>query len=215
MVCRVEQSNQLKPTGGNLGHRPICTTTLVGSFIGVSAMEVLDIMTLPLSQGLFALVDGKNYEWLSQWKWSAAKGYSTYYAFRSTGGRKNKHNILMHRIVMGAKKGSIVDHINHNGLDNRKSNLRFCTQAQNQYNQKHRNSSIYSSKYKGVCWDKRKIKWMSTVRFDGKCVFAGYYNSEIEAAKSYDKKARKLFGKFACLNFNEKLAPKPEKLFKD
>ena len=99
---------------------------------------------------------------------------------------------------MDAPKGLFVDHINHDGLDNRKSNLRLCTQRQNNQTQRPRGKT---SKYKGVYWNKRAKKFMASICIDGKKKSLGYFIDEVAAAKSYDKAAKKLFGEFAYLNF--------------
>jgi hypothetical protein len=99
---------------------------------------------IPLTQGKFAIVDAEDFDRLKQYQWHACKCKSTFYACRAEGGR----TIRMHRQIMCAPKGLLVDHIDHNGSNNRKSNLRLCTHAQNCYNQQV--SSTGSSKYKGV-----------------------------------------------------------------
>ena len=152
---------------------------------------------IPLTQGKFAIVDAEDYDRLNRYQWHACKCKSTYYACRVEGGK----TIRMHREIMHAPKGVIVDHINHNGLDNRKGNLRLCTHAQNCYNQ--RASSTGTSKYKGVCWHKCNRKWIARIRCDGKFYNLGDFENEIEAAKAYDDKAVELFGEFACPNFPE------------
>jgi hypothetical protein len=93
-----------------------------------------------------------------------------------------------------------VDHINHNGLDNRKANLRTATRRQNSYNRIHFRKNPYS-KYKGVSFKKRTKKWNVQIRYDGQSRFIGSFDSEIEAAKAYDKDAKKHHGEFAVLNF--------------
>ncbi|MHC4546375.1 MAG: HNH endonuclease [Planctomycetota bacterium] len=102
---------------------------------------------------------------------------------------------------MRAPKGVLVDYINHNGLDNRKSNLWLCTNAQNCYNQ--RANANGTSKYKGVNWHKCSRKWSARIRCDGKFYNLGDFEDEMEAAMTYDKKVKELFGEFACLNFLE------------
>jgi len=148
-----------------------------------------------LTRGKFAIVDPEDYDLLSRCKWCAVKDSNTYYAVRS---RQNKQ-IRMHREIMKVPKHLVCDHINHNGLDNRKNNLRICTKQQNTHNQKPRKTG--TSKYKGVDWNKRQRKWRARIYYESRCHYLGYFNNEIDAAKAYDKKARELFKEFACLNF--------------
>ena len=152
---------------------------------------------IPLTRGKFAIVDAEDYESLDRYKWHANKGSRTYYA-RS---RKNGKMIRMHRVITNAPKGLVVDHINHNGADNRKKNLRICTYAENSHNR--RCGRRGSSKYKGVSRCKKKELFLACIRCDGKHYHLGRFKSEIAAAKAYDKKARELFGQFAYLNFPE------------
>lgn len=92
------------------------------------------------------------------------------------------------------------DHINHNGLDNRKANLRPATRAQNSYNRKKYANNSYS-KYKGVSFKKKGQKWSAQISINNKMKFLGYFHREKDAAKAYDAAARKLHGEFASLNF--------------
>jgi len=154
-----------------------------------------DAKLIPLTQGKFAIVDPADFDELSQYKWTAAKSPNTFYAVRSAQGRQ----IRMHRLITDAPKGLVVDHRNHNGLDNRKENLRLCTRSENARNQ--RPQTGRSSKYKGVCWHKNQKKWLARVYSKGVTYHLGSFNSEIAAAKAYDKKAKELFGEFAHLNF--------------
>jgi hypothetical protein len=105
----------------------------------------------------------------------------------------------MHRQITSAPPGLVVDHINHNGLDNRKDNLRLCTRAQNALNQRPRKGT--SSRYKGVYWHERDKRFYAQISHKGRRYHLGSYKSEIQAAKAYDKKAKELFGEFAHLNF--------------
>jgi hypothetical protein len=150
---------------------------------------------IPLTQGKFAIVDPEDYELLSQHKWHAAKQGSTYYALRKHAGK----HIGMHRQITNAPKGLVCDHINHNGLNNTKLNLRICTQSQNACNQRTRRNK--SSKYKGTHWHKRDKKWHARIKANGRRYFLGYFNNEIDAAKAYDRAAKKHHREFACLNF--------------
>lgn len=151
---------------------------------------------IKLTQGKFAIVDVEDYRMLIQYDWCAANNLCTFYAMR----KENRKNIKMHRQIMNPPPYLFVDHINHNGLDNRKANLRIVTPAQNSRNRvKGKNKK--SSKYKGVCLDKETNKWRSAIRFNRKPIHLGYFESEEDAAKAYDEAAEKLFGEFASLNF--------------
>jgi hypothetical protein len=113
--------------------------------------------------------------------------------------RRKRHTISIHRLVMDAPKGMYVDHINGNALDNRKSNLRLCTNAQNC-----RNTGPYlnnKSGYRGVCWHKRDKQWRAQIKHNGKVIWIGGYQDKEEAARAYDNKALELQGEFANLNF--------------
>ena len=104
----------------------------------------------------------------------------------------------MHRFLLSPKDNEIVDHINGNGLDNRKSNLRLCTPSQN--NQNFRIKKTSKSGYKGVCWHKASKKWRVTIKTVYKQVSGGYFSDKKEAALKYNELASKYFGEFARLN---------------
>lgn len=156
------------------------------------------IRYIPLTRGLHAIVDAEDYEWLSKYKWSvqpAACG-ETWYAKRTYRG----HLVLMHRLIMKPPKGMFVDHINGNGLDNRRCNLRICTPMQNSCNRSKMRGAAY--KYVGVtpCG---KRTYQVTVMHKGKTYREGPFTDEVEAAKARDRLALKHHGPYAHLNFPE------------
>jgi len=150
---------------------------------------------IKLTREQYAIVDDENYRELNRYKWHARYDLhsASYYATR----HKEQIMVQMHRIILNAPRGIQVDHINHNTLDNRIENLRMCTNSQNHMNRKpHKNTT---SKYKGVCLPQNK-KWVAQIHVNKKQVHLGYFELEIQAAKAYNKAARKYFGKFALLN---------------
>jgi hypothetical protein len=144
------------------------------------------MMEIPLSQGKIAIVDDADYGWLSQWKWCAFRSEKElFYATRSesvgVGLNKQRHIRMHHAIIGKPSKGFVSDHINGNGLDNRRENLRHVTHRENCQN-KHCSKS---SRYPGVCWHKHEQKWMARIGVGGKSIFLGYFISEEDAAQKY------------------------------
>lgn len=146
-----------------------------------------DFRLIPLTPGKFAIVDAEDYGWLSLHRWFASKSRATYYAYRYEGGTI----VSMHRQIMRAPKGMVCDHKNHNGLDNRKCNLRLCTNAQNLYNKMPKKGC--ASKYKGVILGNDAKTWRARIGFKGRRINLGYFADEIKAALAYDDKAVELF----------------------
>ncbi len=176
-----------------------CVITLVGSRTPAAAYKLIQ-----LTQGKYAKVDPEHYDWLRKYNWYAHKhkDSNTYYAWSSKSIRGKHKIVVMHRLIMSAKEGEEFDHRNQDGLDNRKQNLRKCTSSQNKANVKKpkcRNES--QSIYKGVCWHKPSSKWRAEITCKKKHYWLGVFDSELEAAETYDKRAKELFGEFACINF--------------
>ncbi len=158
---------------------------------------------IPLSRGGYAIVDPADYERLSEHKWHIVGARGTFYAVRNTGQRIGEKRVVlkMHRAVLEVPDGMFVDHINHNGLDNRRANLRPATQAQNARNRRKVHRDNYHSKYKGLTWYKSQNRWAVRIMVDNKSKFIGYFDNELDAAKAYDTAAKKYHGQFASLNF--------------
>lgn len=154
------------------------------------------------------MIDDEDLEAVSRHKWHMVdtKGNNHEYArtsIKQPDGRLRK--VRLHRFLMQPPSDMVIDHINGNGLDNRRSNLRICTHSQNTMNQKAQVGR--SSKYRGVFRHKTPNKkwdrWRANVQTKGKRFDVGLFVEEEDAARAYDKKAREIFGEFARLNFPE------------
>lgn len=157
---------------------------------------------IPLTQGYVALVDDEDHETLSKYDWFVQKGRCTQYAARKMTLSYNKYcTVYMHRLILGLPIGDKrqVDHINHNGLDNRRQNIRIATSQENHFNR--RTLAISTSQYKGVSWNRNLKKWKSRITINGKETHIGYFDKEIDAAIAYDKVALNEFKEFALTNF--------------
>jgi hypothetical protein len=155
-----------------------------------------DVSYVPLTQGKYAIIDTADLDLVVGYKWHACRIGNTWYARNGGGYHPTK---LMHRVIMGLSPGDpTVDHEDHNGLNNCRSNLREATHAQNMLNCA---SQGGTSRYKGVCWIKDKRRWRARVTLDGVHHYLGYYSDEVEAARAYDAGARELHGSFAWVNF--------------
>lgn len=130
---------------------------------------------IPLNHGYSALVDDEDYDELSRHKWHEYCSNGNYYARRPSPRSWNvkRKPIIMHRIIMGDISGVCYDHIDGNGLNNQKSNLRIATKQQNSWNRKKKKSSL-SSKYKGVWMDIGCIRWRTGISMNGKRVYCAF-----------------------------------------
>ena len=149
---------------------------------------------IKLTQGKFAQVDDADFEWLNQWKWFAAKRKHTYYAGRIIS-KPFQDTILLHRFIMDTPKGVEVDHVDHNGLNCQRHNMRNCKHSQNVANK----IPSGRSKYLGVFYNGNYIR--AHIQVNGNKIHLGYHATEENAARAYDKAARIHHKEFANLNF--------------
>ena len=148
--------------------------------------------TIPLTQGLEALVDDEDYGFLSRYNWCAHNPRGgLYYAVRRDD--ESGRIIKMHQVLLGPKEGYEIDHEDGNGLNNQRNNLRFLTHSQNLMNYP-KPKGIHSSKYKGVSLDRYGRGWSAYVNKNGKRFRLGYFPTEESAARAYDFKAMELYG---------------------
>jgi len=164
---------------------------------------------IPLTQGKYAIVDPEDFLHLSKEKWYAAGSNGIFYAVRAAkGSNRKQRRIHMHRWILKVPESLFVDHINHNGLDNRKANLRPANNAQNGQNRAKFSKRTYSSKYKGVTWHGRQKTWRAHIQVNRRLLSLGSFGDEVKAAKAYDRVAKKYHREFAVLNFpNETSRP--------
>lgn len=155
---------------------------------------------IPLTQGFTAIVDDEDYEAISQHRWFAHVHQTSVYAYRNIKLGNGKFTLqAMHRLVLERAAGQPlprrmhVDHINRNGIDNRRGNLRLATPTQNQANQRKRQHT--RSRFKGVAWNQGKWRVFAGGEY------CGSFTDEIEAARAYDAAASRKWGEFASLNF--------------
>ena len=153
-------------------------------------------MEIALTQGKVAQIDAIDWPIIASYRWYAAFQGGRWYAMAlPIGGNSRSIKIRMHDLILGMKS---VDHFDGDGLNNRRRNLRPCTDAQNQQNTKARGGS---SRFKGVSWYSRHQKWKVAFRCNGQFHWVGYFDDEEEAARAYDAAILPLAGEFARLNF--------------
>lgn len=152
---------------------------------------------IKLTKGLYAIVDDEDFEMLNQYKWHSNVGYAA-----RTIKANPKKTVLMHRFIINAPKGTCVDHINTNKLDNRKANLRLADKSKNSMN---RVVSNYSTTgFKGVhfykAYKKYKKPYQAYITANKKRINLGYFETAVDAAKAYNEAALIYHGEFARLN---------------
>lgn len=152
------------------------------------------VVAIPLTKGEFCVVDEADAEMVLQHRWyTNDRGLGYRYAIRTAPSGSE----YLHRLIAGAERGEVVDHINGNTLDNRRDNLRVCTHQQNIFNCKCRPSK---SGFKGVYLYHDKRRWAATITVGGKRTWLGLFDDPKEAARAYDAAAKERFGEYARLN---------------
>src|SRR3990167_1985734 len=155
---------------------------------------------LPISKGKITIISDEDYTQLAQHKWRVYINSGKLYAARWEKGKtmKTRKHIKMHQVIMNPLKGLIVDHIDGDGLNNRRDNLRIVSNRQNTINR--RKSVGTSSQFKGVYKAKNTIKWRSYIKTNNRQIYLGMFDTEHQAALVYDLWAKDMFGQYAKLN---------------
>jgi len=159
-----------------------------------------DVCFVALTQGRFGMVEARDFKRLSRYKWCVSLCTRKYYARRRSKGK----TIFMHREIMRPPKNMVVDHVEGNGMNNCRSALRVCTRLENGHNSK---PSGRSSRFKGVSYNDALDTWEAAICIDSEMVSIDHFDTEIEAARAYDRVARKVHGIHAYLNFPDEHPP--------
>lgn len=152
---------------------------------------------IPLTKGKVALIDDDDYPLVSQYKWSAHQWRGKWYAKANARQGRGHAPISMHRLIMRAGKGDVVDHRDGNGLHNWRDNLRKTDHHRNMQNRKP--NATHGRAFKGVI--PRNGRWRASIKYQGKARHLGVFDTAEDAARAYDAAARELFGEYAMPNF--------------
>jgi hypothetical protein len=155
-----------------------------------------------LGEGKFTIIEPPDYYRFANLKWYLRGNGRKFYALSSVVVGPMRTTILcLHREIMNAPAGLLVDHRNDDGLDNRRANLRLATNSQNICNSRRNKANCYSQ-FKGVTFDRRRGVWYAKIKINGKSIFLGSFDNELNAARAYDAAAKKYHKEFARLNFS-------------
>ena len=149
---------------------------------------------IPLTMGHHALIDVDSLPLISGFNWYAKKNKTVIYAARSQVLNGAKMQILMHREILKTPSNMHTDHIDGNGLNNTRSNLRHVSHDQNMQNRA--NLSSNKSGFKGVHWSSSINRWVAQIRYKGKRIYLGVFKSAEDASVAYAKASAKLHGEF-------------------
>jgi len=162
-------------------------------------MDDNNIVFLPLTKGAVAIIDAEDYDRVKHWKWFiTSRGYAGRWITVHADGKAKKRLVHLHRFIL-SEEGMITDHINGNKLDNRKANLRICSNTENIRNMKQRRRNNTSG-YKGVSWSKKLGAYRAYIVVDRRQISLGFHKCPKQAALAYNLAALKYYGEFARLN---------------
>lgn len=145
-------------------------------------------------KNMVVLVDDEDFAFISLFNWRIREAKYTAYAYTVFSGR----TVLMHRLIMGTKPDRVVDHIDHNGLNNQRSNMRNCKIKENVRNRKNYGQS--ASGYKGVNYSKCNNSWRASITANAKTIHLGWFRTKEIAAIVYNHAAKVYHKEFACFN---------------
>ena len=151
-----------------------------------------DVAYVPLTQGYEAIIDACDVPIANQYKWFSKVRSQAVYAVSAVYTEAGRKPVYLHRLISNPKPGQGVDHIDHNGLNNRRQNLRNCTHNQNMWNCRNRKNN--TSGFKGVSWFKPSKKWMARIAKNGKDIHLGIFETKEEAYAAYCEASRELHG---------------------
>ena len=161
-------------------------------------------MEIPVTRNAVAIIDNEDHALVAAYTWRLKRepGQRVQYAQThcpTSSGSRRQRTVLMHRLVLGAQPGQLVDHINGDGLDNRRVNLRLCAATDNA---RHRvKPRGYSNPYKGITLHRPSGKWQASIKVCGRSIYLGLFDDPVHAARAYDSAALNYFGEYALLNF--------------
>lgn len=153
-----------------------------------------DIAYVSLTKGYVATIDSADVNAVAGWNWCAFVRGETVYAVRSA----SRKTIYMHRALISPPDGCVVDHVDGNGLDNRRANLRVGSQMQNTWNSRTKRSN--TSGVKGVCFDRSRAKWIAHIRCGGKRINLGRFDNIRDAEAAYRAASMRIHGQFSRLD---------------
>lgn len=156
---------------------------------------------IQLTRGFVTIVDEADFEWLSQWRWSAHRERNYIYAVRSVRPPGRPRTLRIHREIAQPSAAEHVDHINGDTLDNRRSNLRCCSHGENMANRVGNRVRRTGVTYKGVRRQNRANAYRASIQKGGRTIALGSHPTAEAAARAYDEAAKKHHGAFARLNF--------------